>query len=302
VYSLTSTTAPSALWPADLPLLAGAPPEGPFERAHPVGRHGAFALYRDGPWLVGRAEADPAGWLEESTRALYEELFAACDGLHLCRVWNHVPGINRRGPSRLERYRAFCSGRSRAFEEAFGPAFHARLPAASAVGSEGAALAVAFVAAEVAPRHVENPEQVPAYRYPTQHGPRSPSFARATVVPGPDAADVFVSGTAAVVGHETVAPGDAAGQLAPTLRNLRLISEACGAGRDLGRGRCAERHLRVYLRRAADLTLVSRVLARELLAPDDRVSYLRAEVCRAELDLEIEVTLLGLGPPAPGRG
>jgi hypothetical protein len=35
------------------------------------------------------------------------------------------------------------------------------------------------------------------------------------------------------------------------------------------------------------------MLAKELLRPDDHVSYLRADLCRAELEIEIEATILG---------
>jgi hypothetical protein len=286
---------PPALRPPGLPLLAGDPADGPFEQARPAGWRGAFELFRDGPFWLGRAEAAPGMELELAALGLYQELLAAAAGRQLCRIWNHVPAINEGGAAGLERYCAFSRGRARAFEAAFGQGFEARLPAASAVGTDGPALAVAFVASEAAPRHVENPEQVPAYRYPRLYGPRPPSFARATVVPGAGGgAAVFVSGTAAVVGHASVAPGDTAGQLGPTLRNLRLVSAACGAGDDLGRGRCAARHLRVYLRHPSDLSRVQGALAGALLAPGDRVSYLRADVCRAELNVEIEATLLGL--------
>ena len=64
-------------------------------------------------------------------------------------------------------------------------------PARAMVGSTAS---VVFAATEATPRHFENPLQVPAYEYPGEYGPRSPSFARATVVaqPGPC---LFVSGT-----------------------------------------------------------------------------------------------------------
>src|SRR6185369_4357459 len=102
--------------------------------------------------------------------------------------------INESGPGEMENYRIFCRGRSLAFERHFCAGFKARLPAASAVGSKSSALTVAFAASTRPPRHVENPLQVPAYDYPGEYGPRAPSFARATIVPGANDATVFISG------------------------------------------------------------------------------------------------------------
>ena len=277
-----------------LPVLGGETVERIFPEAEPAGRAGPFALYRSGDWLLGAAAVPTGGIIELATHELYTALFAVTRGLNLARVWHYVPAINRPEAGGLETYRAFSRGRSLAFEAEFGRDFHRVVPAASAVGTDAARLKVVFAATKRAPRHFENPRQVPAYDYPPEHGPRPPSFARATVVPG-DAgrADVFISGTAAIRGHATISPGETLPQLACTLGNLREISAACGLGPDLGRGAATARHFKVYLRKADDLPGVQAALERELLTPADRVSYLRSDICRSELDLEIETTLVG---------
>ncbi len=279
-----------------LPVLHGRPVETLFTAAETGGRAGPFVLARSGDWLLGAGVASAAGGaIEAEARRLYEALFAAARGWNLARIWNYVPAINESDAGGLERYRAFSRGRSLAFEGEFGPGFHAAIPAASAVGTDAPELTVVFAATRAAPRHVENPLQLPAYEYPPEHGPRSPSFARATVVLRETAghADVFISGTAAIRGHATVAPDETLPQLACTLENLREISVACGIGTDLARGRAEARHFKVYLRHAADLPTVRAVLERELLTPPDAVSYLRSDICRPELNVEIEATVLG---------
>jgi chorismate lyase/3-hydroxybenzoate synthase len=50
----------------------------------------------------------------------------------------------------------------------------------------------------------------------------------------------------------------------------------------------------VYLRHAEDLPAVATVLDREMLQPTDRVSYLRSDICRRELNVEIEASLIGV--------
>ena len=283
---------------AGVPVLAGEAAEQLFAGAQPAGRAGGLALYRTDEWLVGAATMPLGTGLEATAGQLYANIFQATRNLHLARIWNYVPAINEPGPDGLENYRVFCRARSLAFEQHHGPGFEFMLPSASAVGTRSDRLTVAFVASARPPRHVENPLQVSAYDYPGEYGPRAPSFARATIVPGTKHGTVFISGTAAIRGHATVAPEKLLPQVECTLENLQEISTACGLGPDLGRVRGAARHFKVYLRHAADQPRVATVLQATLLTGSDTVSYLHADICRTELLVEIEATLRGV----PGTG
>jgi len=282
--------------PVDLPVLAGTGIERLFGEAAPTDRSGRFDVFESPEWRIGAASLSTAGGLETATRQLYEELFALAGSRTLARIWNYVPAINAAGAGGLENYRAFCRGRSEVFESAFGSGFKHRVPAASAVGSEGDTLVVVFAATHQAVRHVENPRQLPAYDYPSDYGPRPPSFARASVVLGAAGQTVFISGTSAVHGHATVAPGRTATQLDCTLINLHAISQACGLGSELAAGR-ASRQFKVYLRHASDLTAVDAQLRARLIGPHDAVTYLRSDICRSDLNIEIEA-LIAPDPPA----
>ena len=99
---------------------------------------------------------------------------------------------------------------------------------------------------------------------------------------------LFVSGTASVVGHRTLHPGDARAQFEEILTNLRALLE-------LARERHFDRELpgsfvpegfKVYVRDRADFALV-RELAQGSLhgAP---VVILRGDICRRDLSVEIE--------------
>ncbi len=283
----------ASAWPLGLPLLGGEPAESIFQDVKPAGISGDFTLYRSGEWLLGSATAAPDEAPEVAAHRLYSSLFRTVGDRSLARIWNYVPQINEPDATGLENYQAFCRGRSLAFQAELGAGFTQRLPAASAVGLESASLAVIFAASAQPVRHFENPRQVPAYAYPREHGPRSPSFARATIVPRAAVrADAFISGTAAITGHTTLAPGDTAAQLGHTLENLRAIGLACGVGETLAAGQAGARHLKVYLRHAADYPVVAATLATQLLAPGDHVNYVRSDICRAALNVEIEVTLI----------
>ncbi len=283
----------SGVFDAGLPVLAGEAVENLFGNARPAGRAGSLALFQTDEWLLGAATVALQGNLEEVSHRIYEDIFQATRGRHLARFWNYVPAINEPGPGGLENYRIFCRGRSLAFEQHYGTGFRAMLPSASAVGSKARALTVAFAACAVLPRHVENPLQVPAYDYPGEYGPRAPSFARATIVPGRERATVFISGTAAIRGHATMGPDDLSQQLECALENLQEISIACGLGTQLDRRGGSMRHFKVYVRHPGDHPQIAAALEQKFLTSEDRVSYLQADICRAPLLVEIEATVFG---------
>ncbi|HEY1111338.1 MAG TPA: hypothetical protein VGE76_21970 [Opitutaceae bacterium] len=274
------------------PWLAGSRMEDLFDRTTRLPASDGIALYRSEGLLIGHAyEPFVAAELAARSESLYRRILAAAQGRHLYRVWNYVPQINAETGG-FENYRAFSAGRAQAFEAVQGCDFPARLPAASAVGCEGSRLDAIFIAGETAPTHFENPEQIPAYQYPPEHGPRSPSFARATVADDGSRRWTFISGTAAIKGHQTIAAGDLAAQLDCTLDNLRLISQATGLGENLAAGRASRRHFKVYLRHPGDLAAAQARLARDFFRPTDEVTYLHAAICRAALAVEIEATLV----------
>ncbi len=229
--------------------------------------------------------------LEDSVEQLYDAMLGVLGSRSLYRIWHFVPRINA-CELELENYRLFCRGRAEAFRRAFGDSFDAHLPAASAVGSEEDEPVMMFVGGVRPPNSAENPEQVPAYHYPPFYGPRAPSFARASRVVIGNQEVVFISGTASIKGSETVHPGHCGKQTVTTLHNLALISQSVGLGLDLGRSRGIARHFVIYIRREEDFSLVRNLLEERLLAPDDERIYLQADICRSDLMVEIEATMV----------
>ncbi len=206
------------------------------------------------------------------------------------RMWNYFPGIANMIDG-LDRYQVFCRGRFQALEARFGQ-FEGRLPSASAVGSIDGGLVIYFIAAREPGRNRENPRQMSAYRYPAKYGPRSPSFASATFKRwGAARGCLYISGTASIVGHESMHPDDPVAQVDETLRNLRILIE--GAQREEGanfHGFDSISHLKVYIRDPAHFELISSRLAQELPRQIPCL-YLAAEICRPDLLLEIEAVV-----------
>jgi enamine deaminase RidA (YjgF/YER057c/UK114 family) len=263
------------------------------------GSCGAVQWRHDGQWLHGVLDVPEvvAARCDLGTAAhqAYRDLFATLHETgfaHLQRVWNYLPHINTHELG-MERYRQFNAGRQRAFIEAGHDAFEGA-PAACAIGTGDDAervLRVRFLAGLGAPLPVENPRQVPAYRYPSQYGPRSPSFSRAVLLQaGPGEVMLCVSGTASIVGHASLHAGDVRAQLRETVANLHAVVEAA-------RARChaplhvADMVSTVYVRHAPDHAAV-RSEFETALGPHSAAArgavYLQADICRSELLIEIE--------------
>ncbi len=266
--------------------LGGAAPFEVWRTAGPIeqGRDGLVRWAASADYCFGAievAEADHAD-LASASEAAYRELarFTRTQRWpHLLRIWNYLAAIND-GAGDDERYKHFCTGRSAGMRELHGDGFSA----ASAIGrSDGVAvLQVYWLAARSAGAAVENPRQVSAWRYPREYGPTSPTFARA--MRGPcDPAQLHISGTAAVVGHQSRHDGDLAAQLHETFANLDSLLASAGNLPGFGAGSV----LKAYVRRPEDLTATADLLARHLPDATKRLVLL-GDICRAELLVELD--------------
>jgi chorismate lyase/3-hydroxybenzoate synthase len=226
--------------------------------------------------------------LHWATRSAYHEIFAVLQSTqyrHLIRVWNYLPEINREADGD-ERYRHFNSARQTAFRNS-GRSTVGTVPAASALGSPaGSPISIYFLASRQPPTMIENPRQTSAYHYPSKFGACSPSFSRACVLTESGGTNLFVSGTASIVGHETVHLGDVTAQTRETLVNIEALLDE--ANRVVEAGYSLEGlQYKVYVRRPADLGAIAAVLS-ESLHPATSIVYLQADVCREDLLVEIE--------------
>ncbi len=226
--------------------------------------------------------------LQAATEQAYREIFSMLDAVgygHLLRVWNYLPQINV-DTFGTERYWQFNKARRDALI-ACGRGVSGNVPAACALGSAiGSPLVIYFLASKSAPIAVENPRQTSAYQYPPKYGPR-PVFARASVLHDASATMLFISGTASIVGHETFHVGDAAAQTRESLVNIEALLEE--AGRVAGATRFALGSLayKVYVRHSEDLPIIQAQLC-AALGSSAQVVYLRADICRHDLLVEIE--------------
>lgn len=272
-------TAPFEHWRGSAPVIRGR--EG-------IGGEGSIAWAEDGLLQFGALELDEGEHdIEATTETIYTRMlaFARLRGYpYLLRTWNYLDGITA-GDGDAERYRRFCVGRARGI----GDVDAATLPAATAIGRVDGArcLQVFWLAARAPGTPIENPRQLSAYRYPRQYGPQPPSFARA-MLPANPAMPLLLSGTAAVVGHESRHADCVAAQLDETLRNFDSLLDAAHLRRPGLPARFGpQTRLKVYVRDREDLSLVETLLHGKLDPSVPRL-VLHAAVCRRELRIEID--------------
>jgi len=272
-----------------MPAWLGRASERPLggERWHGVHRQGErFAQVR---LVLPEAASLSDRALSEATRDAYLGVRDALGARHPVRCWNFLPGILDSASARRDRYMVFNTGRHDAFDDWFGTAdvatFADAMPAATGVGIDGADLIIDVLADTEAGTAIENPRQRSAYRYSARYGPRPPCFARATRVAAPPddphGRCLLISGTASILGEDSVHIGQPLEQLGETLANLAALIETAG-----GHG------LQDLV--VARLYHLPHVPAAPLLATlSDRLAGVALEsrrvmLCRPDLDVEIE--------------
>lgn len=136
---------------------------------------------------------------------------------------------------------------------------------------------------------IENPRQVSAFAYPSQYGPRSPTFTRAALLRQAVGEMLLISGTASIVGHQTLHIGDVVAQTRESLANIGVLLEQAKQAGSQAAFKLQDLLYRVYIRHAADYPPVRAELERQV--PGIRAVYVQADICRQDLLVEIE----GLG-------
>ena len=238
-----------------------------------------------------KVEDPEDGDFQALTCRAYDELIRAVRSTphsEIVKIWNYIGGINH-GENDFERYRQFSVGRAKSFRTA--RIEDADAPTGTAIGtSRDRGLTLIALASRKSAGLTENPRQVSAYRYPRQYGPSSPKFSRGGFVASDRHRLFLISGTAAVIGHESAYPYDAAPQTDETLNNLGML---CSAVSDLDPGgpslvldaRCI---LRVYVRNPEDFAVVRSKLKSSFGRDAPRMAFLQGYICRRELMVEID--------------
>jgi chorismate lyase / 3-hydroxybenzoate synthase len=211
--------------------------------------------------------------------------------LHPVRFWNFLPSPGEQMGDGLDRYMIFNTGRFDACAQWFGTPreFSHSLATASAVGAAGDDYVLYCLASVTPGVPVENPRQMPAWKYSGRYGPKPPCFARGTVAQIGGQPRLLIGGTASIVGEDSRHIGNVDAQVNETLCNMATLIAA--ARRDPAESTAAAlarmTSIRIYVRNATDAAVIVSAVE-QACRRDAAIETAIAELCRPELLVEIE--------------
>jgi chorismate lyase/3-hydroxybenzoate synthase len=234
------------------------------------------------------AEAFSAHVAELAWTVLSE--LSQCRNPEVARMWNFIPGIHDGMPGGQNRYELFNDARFKGMCCWFGDSasFSSVLPAASAVGHDHNALVMAAFGTTTAGLRIENPRQVPAFLYSKEYGDKPPCFVRAVLSAFADGPRLIVSGTASILGEDSVHQESIELQAAETIRNLAQLAEFASDSHCFSLG--SAESARIYHPFIAHRPQLQAAM-REVLPETADIEFVSAWLCRPELLVEVELTI-----------
>ena len=220
----------------------------------------------------------------------------------IVRQWNYIEGITDYDANGHQHYQDLNDARSAFYGRA---TWRDGYPAATGIGATHGGIVVDadILSAENGVARVagiDNPLQIAAHAYSqdvllgeTQAPVRTtPKFERAKAVWSARQGLVYISGTAAIRGEQSLEGVDAIGQTVATLENIEYLVSVENLKRSgvSAAGHVTMGGLRVYIKPGQDWKAIRQVV--ENRYPGLEVAYLFTDICRRELLLEIEGTVL----------
>ncbi len=212
----------------------------------------------------------------EVTTDVYQQAYQYSRELgfgHLLRTWNYLNDIHGQEKG-MERYQAFCVARHEVMESL--GQLDKPNPAATAIGGHNGRNCFVFLFSKQHGQVIENKRQISAWEYPKKYSPKQPRFSRAMRY-----GDLLMcSGTASVVGHETIHLENLEAQLEECLTNIQALLDTSQITVKLKTGL-----FRFYLR---DVSMVEQVVAFLKQRDIEFFVILEGDICRENLLIECE--------------
>ena len=224
---------------------------------------------------------------------------------NIVRQWNYIEHITFERDN-LQNYQQFNDARSVFYNSSIWP--HA-YPAATGIGAFGGGVVVELNA--LVPREgvkvvpIDNKLQVAAHHYsqrvlagktPQTEQKSTPKFERAKMIACTNGYKLYISGTAAIRGEQSLGEMGVVQQASVTMENIKeLLSASQQSYTKLFKAIVLPPrllHLRVYVRNPEDFPLVRNYITANY--PTVPTLYLQADICRRELLIEIEGTAISI--------
>ncbi len=221
---------------------------------------------------------------------------------HIIRQWNYVENIAQLEDSdrSVQNYQVFNDVRAKYYEQG---SFRNGYPAATGIGMTTGGVIVGFIAMsesdQVVIKPIHNPRQTDAHEYSgsklvgdstgIMDEKCTPRFERGKMVSFGHKTNIYISGTASIVGEETLYKGDVEQQTITTIDNIYSLfsqNNQKNLGLDFEVSQIQFSHLRVYVKHKDDITTVKSICESKLKCKSSL--YLESDICREDLLVEIE--------------
>lgn len=264
-------------------------------------------------WASGLTGKNSAKSYEQSAVGAFDAVHAVLEAEqmnfnHIVRQWNYIGGIihdhviNR---THTINYQIFNEIRHRYYNQ-----FRTvkGFPAATGIGNKFEDVYIEFCAIqhveqEIKTYPIENPDQVNPYQYDqqvlegspilAQQVKHPPEFERAKLVVLPGQIRLFISGTASIIGQETIGIGDIEKQTLTTISNVEKLADYNHVRKSypmLPQGSFEYSLIRVYVKEMKDLKRTMSICRQKFR--NIPISFVMTDVCRDDLLVEIEGELL----------
>ncbi|NQU87564.1 MAG: hypothetical protein HQ541_17560 [Mariniphaga sp.] len=210
----------------------------------------------------------------------------------IIRQWNYIEDILGVEKGK-QNYQEFNNVRSRFYGTAFSKSGY---PSATGIGMNRGGVIIEFIALDskkVVSKPIENPNQIAAHNYSKQVligdeniSKTTPKFERARYLDLLGRKAIFISGTASVVGENTIGIDNPAEQTKVTIQNIQQLYSNGVLENISGKLEPKYGHARVYVKSRKDYKIIRRMF--RLYYGDLPVVYILADICRTDLLVEIE--------------
>lgn len=256
-------------------------------------------------WMVGAMSTGKFDNKFESADNSFQKLKSVLNSSEMnfdsiVRQWNYVGGILESSSVRgsiLQHYQVFNEVRNSYYTQY---RKSSNFPAATGIGMNSVQVGIDCFAIgkrsniQIIP--ISNPNQEDSYHYgqdvlvgdPTiQKQP--PQFERAILLKSGTTSMLIISGTASIVGQETIGIGDVELQTKITINNIEILASQTNLEThcsNLAEYPDKYSYLRVYVRKRSDISVVKRICKEHF--GNVPTSFVQADICRDDLLLEIE--------------
>ena len=258
-------------------------------------------------WATGMGSRCGKTTIEHSAIAAFEQMkqLLEAENLsfnHVVRQWNYISRIvdfDYVGEDKFQHYQIFNEIRNHYYHQYRTVKGY---PAATGIGTQAGGVSIDFCAATpfdvVKAISIQNPAQANPYRYKQNvligsvlAGKRKkqvPQFERGKLVIN-DVPTLYVSGTASIIGQETIGINDVRLQTTTTIENIKKLAATDNLKAHNG---CLQQYperptlIRVYVKYPNDFGPIKQICAQ--MFPHIPAIYVVADVCRQDLLVEIE--------------